>query len=241
MGLCSESASPIVVLASGSPRRSELLYQLGIEPMIVSTDIDESRQPDESAAALVERLARQKAVAGWQAWASNQANGASGTDPSPSGWMVIAADTVVEVAGSVLGKPEDQAEAERMLRALSGTEHHVYSGVAVGLIEGTDLRPDQAPYNQRTLEPISSVAKTKVTMRTFDTDTIQWYIGTGEPMDKAGAYGIQGLGTLLVDGIVGSYPNVVGLPLGTLDSLTRRLGWPLHRLAQTRSRWKVSS
>lgn len=204
---------PFVILASGSPRRAAILHNLGIDPEIRPTDIDEAVEPGESASTLVERLARAKFEACSQLVVR-----------SPQPVLVVAADTVVAIGGSILGKPEGKADAERMLTTLSGTEHRVVTGMTAGLIDpGT---------GGDTLDPVFAHETTDVTFRSLDQDLIDWYVGTGEAFDKAGSYGIQGQGALLVEGIKGSYLNVVGLPVVALDKLCRRLGWPLHRLAQ---------
>src|SRR6185369_11903005 len=122
----------------------------------------------------------------------------------------LGADTVVVLDGEILGKPADAAGAERMLRALSGREHRVLSGVCV-------LRADGG-------REAAGVAATLVRFRAYGGDTVRWYVGTGEPMDKAGAYGIQGKGALLVASIDGSWSNVVGLPLEILPGLLESIG-----------------
>lgn len=166
----------IVVLASASPRRIELLgrYVAGLE--VRPADIDESVLPGEGAVLYVRRLAEQKAAA-----------------VGRPGEVVIAADTTVEVAGEILGKPVDAADAARMLRLLSGRAHHVHTGVAVG--------------------PTVFVVTTEVRFVALSEAAIAWYVATGEPFDKAGAYAIQGHGGAFVRSISGSHSGVVGLPL----------------------------
>lgn len=200
------------MLASGSPRRAAILRRLGIEPDIRPTDVDETAGSGESASELVERLATAKLTA------------CSRTPlPSSEPALIIAADTVVEVGGSILGKPEGKADAERMLALLSGRRHRVITGLAVGSVDPTDGRSG--------LRQVSARETTYVSFRSLDRGLIDWYLGTGEAFDKAGAYAIQGRGALLVDRVEGSYLNVVGLPVVALDTLCRRLGWPLHRFA----------
>lgn len=201
-----------MVLASGSPRRAAILRQLGIEPVVRPTHIDETVVPGESAADLVERLAAAKLDA--CAAASDQP-----TRPE----LLIAADTVVEVGGSILGKPEGEADVERMLELLSGRGHRVITGLAVGLLEPTG--------GDSGMRQVSARETTDVWFRPLDRELLNWYVATGEASDKAGAYAIQGRGSLLVDRVDGSYPNVVGLPVVALDKLCRRLGWPLHEFA----------
>lgn len=206
------SGVPTLVLASGSSRRAAILRRLGIEPDVRPTDVDETVQAGETAADLVERLATAKLVAS-----------AHVPPPSSQPVLIIAADTVVEVGGSILGKPEGKADAERMLALLSGRHHRVITGLAVGLLD-----PNRGGSR---LRQVSAQETTAVTFRVLDHELTDWYVGTGEVFDKAGAYGIQGRGALLVDRVEGSYLNVVGLPVVALDELCRSLGWPLHRFA----------
>lgn len=190
-------AADRVLLASSSPRRLALLRRIGIDPAVMAADVDESGQYDERPHDRVRRLANAKAAA--------VAAGAQ--------TLIIAADTLVVVEGTALGKPRGRAEAERMLRDLSGRVHQVVTGVAV---QGGD-------------EAADDVASTDVRFRDLSDAEIAWYLATREPMDKAGAYGIQGAGELLVDRIDGSYSNVVGLPLAVTLELARSVGWDLLR------------
>ena len=179
-----------IVLASKSPRRSELLRQLGITEFLVLPAVgEEYKDPALSPEELVEALSRQKA---------EEVAAARGAED-----VIIGADTVVAVDGTVLGKPHDEAEAEEMLSRLSGRHHKVCTGVTV--IRGTERR--------------TAHAVTEVEFRPMTREEIRWYISTGEPMDKAGAYGIQGLGARFIPAIRGDYSNVVGLPLCLLDRL----------------------
>jgi septum formation protein len=189
------SALTGLVLASGSPRRRELLSQLGLTFSVVAPDIDETPRPGERAVDLVRRLAVEKAAA---------------VDGDP----VLAADTTVEVDGEILGKPLDAEDARRMLRRLSGRSHKVHTGVAV---RGGDLLA-------------TDVATTIVTFVALTPSVLQWYVDTGEPFDKAGAYAIQGTGGVLVEGIRGSVSNVVGLPLTSVAKLLHQVtGWTIDR------------
>ena len=187
------TALPGLVLASGSPRRRELLAQLGLAFAVVAPDVDEAPQPGERPVALVRRLALAKAVA---------------VDGDP----VLAADTTVEVDGEILGKPVDADDARRMLRRLSGRAHKVHTGVAV----------------RESAAVAVEVVTTIVTFVPLQPAVIDWYIGTGEPLDKAGAYAIQGAGGVFVEAVRGSVSNVVGLPLTTVARLLERTtGWRL--------------
>ncbi len=189
-----------IILASNSPRRRELLAQIGIRDFqILSPDVDETVEPGLSPARMVETLSLRKAQA---------AAGRAGAED-----LILAADTVVALDGRVLGKPRDQEDAFAMLSALSGREHRVYTGVTV-------LRGGQAATEHE---------ETAVAFRALTPEEIRDYIATGEPMDKAGAYGIQGVGALLVQGIRGDYCNVVGLPLFRLGRMLSGFGVKLPR------------
>ena len=171
-----------VVLASQSPRRADVLRQLGIVPEVRPADVDEAYEEGETPREHVERLARSKA----------------GTVFAHEGdALVVGGDTVVVHAGNVLVKPADEAAAVEMLVGLSGSRHQVLSGIALAWSGGV----------------VGSVAMTTVRMRRYDRDMAEAYVATGEPMDKAGGYGIQGLGAALVDSIDGDYYAVVGFPV----------------------------
>jgi len=192
------AAPPHLVLASASPRRAELLARLGVSPELRPTHIDETPHPDEVPTRLVTRLAAAKARAAARV----------GSDE-----VVLAADTIVVLDGTMLGKPRHRAEASLMLSALSGRTHEVISGVAV-------VRGDTELVEQVT---------TRVTFRRLRASEIAWYLETGEPADKAGAYGLQGAGAALVSHLDGSDTNVIGLPLETTVLLLRRVGLDLLR------------
>jgi septum formation protein len=188
-------SEPTLVLASGSPRRAELLSLLGLRFTVDPAHLAEDLLPEESAEAHVERLAREKALTVAQ------------RNP---GSLVVAGDTVVVLEGKLLGKPEGEEEAMSMLRSLSGHTHTVASGVAVaGGRSGIH----------------SAVETTRVTFRAFREQEAREYVATGEPLDKAGGYGIQGLGASLVARIDGDFYTVVGLPLARLVELLERAGW----------------
>lgn len=195
---------PDLILASASPRRRELLAQVGVRHAVQVADIDESVLAGETPAAYVERLARAKAVA---------------VAPRAGGLAVLGADTTVVVDDEILGKPVDAADAESMLRRLAGREHRVLTAVAV-------CRGDRLS---------SCVSATRVWFRPLDDVRIARYVATGEPMDKAGAYGIQGLGAALVARIDGSYTGVVGLPLAETCELLEAFGVSFWQAAATGS------
>ena len=185
-----------MILASGSPRRKELLEMLRIpELRILPARGEELAHPELTPDALVMELSRCKAAE------------IAGQYASPED-VVIGADTVVVLDGAVLGKPRDAADAARMLRSLSGRAHTVYTGVTV-------IRGDTV---------LSHAEQTRVFFRTLDDSEIDRYIATGEPMDKAGAYGAQGYASLFVERLEGDFFNVMGLPLCALGNLLKQLG-----------------
>jgi septum formation protein len=186
-----------VVLASGSPRRHQLLELIGIQHEVAPANIDETMRPREMPRRHAERLAREKASA------------AATREPDR---ITIGADTIVVVNRKVLGKPIDADDARRMLSLLSGREHTVITAVAVA--RGRKLR--------------SAVEEVQVRFRRLRNDEIDAYIATGEPMDKAGAYGIQGFGATIVERVEGDYFAVMGLPLARLVALLRDLGVRYH-------------
>ena len=184
-----------LVLASRSPRRAELLAVFGLPFDVLPADVDESRQPGEHPNGYVERLARDKAEA------------VAGPEV-----IALGADTAVVHEGDVLGKPAHPAEALAMLRRLSGETHHVVTGVAVAAIVDEQVL-------------IESVVETaRVTMAVLTDDEVAAYVATGEPLDKAGAYAIQGRGGLFVESIEGHPSTVVGLPLPAARRLLSRHG-----------------
>ena len=191
-----------IILASTSPRRKELLGQIGLKDYrILSPDVEEVLDEMLPPAQLVEGLSRQKALA---------VRGRVDEDD-----VIIAADTVVSLEGEVLGKPADEMDAFKMLSALSGNRHQVYTGLTV-------IRGERV---------VTEHEMTTVTFRELDPEEIEHYIATGEPMDKAGAYGIQGIGALLVSGIDGDYFNVMGLPVYRLGRILARFGVDVLALA----------
>ncbi len=188
--------APEVVLASASPRRREILALTGVSFGIDPAEVDERILPGEAPRAHVERLALAKAEAVAPRWPRS---------------VILGCDTVVVLdGGNILGKPQDGPDAARMLRLLSGKEHAVLSGVAV-------LRPATGARQVVTVE-------TRVRFKPLTEGEIAWYVESGEPMDKAGAYAIQGRGGIFVEGIVGPPSNVVGLPLMMTTLLLRGVG-----------------
>lgn len=228
---------PVLVLASGSPRRHDLLTSIGVPTHVLPVDIDETAKPDETSEQLVARLAGVKAEAGYRLQSGGGGLSRTARDASlGSPYLVIGADTVVDLDGTILGKPADDDEVANTLRRLAGRTHRVYTGVSVVGAAGTattsstngreiDIidRTDGPGTDRRTM-----VVRTDVTFRPLTDDEIGWYVSTGEGRDKAGSYGIQGLGSLLVMRVQGSYPNVVGLPLVAVDRLLGCFRWSLR-------------
>jgi septum formation protein len=196
MAESADAASSSLILASASPRRRWLLGALGVTFSVLPVDIDERPRPGENPAAFARRMAWEKARA---------ALGLHGR------W-VLGADTVVELDGRIFGKPVDGEDAVAMLGCLSGRTHLVRTGVT--LLDPSGVAAEQA------------LVTTEVSFRPLDAATIAAYVATGEPLDKAGAYAIQGEGAHLVDAVVGSYTNVIGLPLPEVATWlrARRLG-----------------
>lgn len=189
-----------VILASSSPRRRELLISAGLNPRIVPSDADETMDPSLTPDQLVMQLAERKAepVAGRLRMAGEEAG------------LVIGADTVVVIGGETLGKPKDAGDAASMLGKLQGKEHQVYTGVCLIDLAGSRRK--------------TAWRKTDVLMKPLSRERILQYVATGEPMDKAGAYAIQGRGAALVESIRGCYFNVVGLPISLLDDMLADFG-----------------
>ena len=190
---------PPLVLASASPRRRELLSGLGLDFQVVVPGVDERVEPGESPEAHVVRLAGAKAAA------AAAIRGSS---------LVLAADTTVSVDGAILGKPETPDDALAMLARLAGRRHEVWTACRL-----------RSPGGRAASIAVRSLVK----FRPWDEALARWYVSTGEPMDKAGAYALQGKGVLLTDGIEGSWSNVVGLPLEPLPALFAEVGDDLAR------------
>ncbi len=189
-------------LASASPRRLQLLRQVGLVPLVRPALLDERAAHGEPPATLVRRLAESKGRAVVQEIAGEGSRRGTG--------LILAADTAVVVAGEVLGKPTDPADAEQMLRRLRGRTHEVLTGVFL-------LRIDDG-------RSACEVESTRVTFGELGDETIRAYVAGGEPLDKAGAYGLQGRGALFVERIEGSWSNVVGLPVERLPAWSARIG-----------------
>jgi septum formation protein len=202
----------MLVLASASPRRQELLRNAGIEFTVQPADVDENPLPDEPPRDCAERLAREKALAVWK------------TRPQDA---VLGADTIVVVDACILNKPMDAADAARMLRRLSGRTHEVITGVclvkpaAPDRLPAVSRRHENGYAKETALQVEVTSQSTLVTMSALLENEIQEYIATGEPMDKAGAYAIQGRASRWIPRIEGDYTNVVGLPVAFVYRLLR--------------------
>ena len=198
---------PTIYLASRSPRRAELLQQIGIGFVVIPSDIDESVVPGEAAADYVLRLAREKAAVGYT----------SLREQNLPAQPVLAADTTVAIGGNILGKPEEdpdgyEAGVHRMLSMMAGEWHEVHTGIALATADGVQ----------------TAISTTRVQMGAISSQTIQAYIASGEPRGKAGAYGIQGLASVLIQRIEGSYSGVMGLPIFETAALLKTAG--IHAL-----------
>jgi septum formation protein len=191
-----------LILASSSPRRKELLEQLSLSFEVVTSSVDESLIELTEPKQLVMELALRKAR--------------SVAATSFSSAVIIGADTVVSIDEEILGKPKDKKHAIQMLRQLSGQKHQVFTGISLVEVRSGQIR-----------QILSDYRKTDVWMRALSEQDISWYVQTGEPMDKAGSYGIQAFGACLVDRIDGCYFNVVGLSLALLEQMFRQLGYHL--------------
>ena len=189
-----------LILASGSPRRREILTDLGYSFDVKTADFDESQ------------VSLEKPSEGVQALALGKATAAAEATYVDAPTVFLGSDTVVALNDAVMGKPADEEDAKAMLRSLSGKTHVVYTGVA--LVEKNER--GEIVSNETFVEA------TEVTFFKLSEEEIDWYVGTGEPMDKAGAYGIQGLGRVLVEGIRGDYETVVGLPAARVYRALRK-------------------
>lgn len=199
-GACVSKSQQLLYLASQSPRRRELLRQIGVNHQVIRVEVLEVPAPGETAEAYVQRLAQEKAAAGL---AAVQARGLFCN-------AVLGADTLGLLDGEILEKPRDKADAVAMLRRLSGRSHQVITAVALHSVD----------------RQLCKISVTDVYFRSLDDSEIEAYWETGEPCDKAGSYAIQGLGAVFVKEIRGSYSNVVGLPLETTCELLHEFGIP---------------
>ena len=196
-----------IYLASASPRRREILVSLGFQPVLMTAETDETARPGEVVADYVVRMARQKNAAARQLSAQR---GLALAQP------LLSADTVVALDNAILGKPRDAAHARELLESLSGREHQVWTAVCVSL-------------GGQTLE---AAQRSDVRFKELSAQEIAAYIASGEPLDKAGAYGIQGIGGVFVAHLSGSFSGVMGLPVFETVQLLRQLGAPVPPFAE---------
>lgn len=190
----------LLLLASASPRRAELLESAGYTFEVRAVDVDEQVRDGEPPEVYVQRLASEKSLAAQQALARGTADGLAD-------WVVLGADTAVVIDGLILGKPVDDRDAERMLRLLSGRTHEVLTGISA----------------RRGGREVARVERTRVTFIPLRNHDIQWHVQSGEGMDKAGGYAIQGLASRFIPRIDGSYSNVVGLPISAVAAALAEL------------------
>ncbi|MCA9804161.1 MAG: septum formation inhibitor Maf [Cyanobacteria bacterium HKST-UBA02] len=205
----SPEVTPSLILASASPRRVALLTTLGLQFEVRPSDVDETIHTPMSPEEAVIELAVSKA----------RAVAAETGDRADA--LVLGADTIVAYAGELLGKPGDPEEARRMLRLLSGSSHQVFTGVCLVLPQGRE---------------VSACEETIIHFRELCDEEIDAYITTGEPMDKAGAYALQGAASAFVSKLVGCYTNVIGLPVPLTVSLLRQAGLPVLGTTKTNVR-----
>ncbi len=189
-----------LVLASASPRRKELLEQIAVKFSCLPMNINEDRHPQEDALSYVQRLAQEKALAAL---------------PQAGEFAVLGSDTIVVLAGNILGKPKNDLEAKQMLEMLSGQSHKVITGIS--LCRKVNSEP----------QILNEVVTTQVTFDVLTREQIAAYVKTGESLDKAGGYGIQGKAAVFIKNIQGSYSNVVGLPLHETSKLLMAFDVPV--------------
>lgn len=195
-----------LILASASPRRAELLRAAGYQFDTLAVDLDERLKAGETPEAYVARLAREKSAAAMQRYAARAQQACHGPDRDAlHDIVVLGADTTVVVDGEILGKPADDGDAAAMLRKLSGRAHEVLTGISLRTSSGEWGRVEQ----------------TRVYMTELSADDIAWYVASGEGRDKAGGYAVQGLASRFIPRLDGSYSNVVGLPVATVEVALR--------------------
>lgn len=187
-----------IILASGSPRRYELLTMVGLSPIVIPSDIDETQLPSESVVDYVKRLSIEKAV---------HVKNHLSDDLKKHAYPILGADTTVTLNGEVFGKPEDTADAKRIISALSGNVHTVITGFTI--------------YNPKKDQFITDTSETKVKFKAMIESEIDWYVSTGESFGKSGAFALQGKGAFMIEWIHGSYSNVIGLPVERVIDLLR--------------------
>ena len=211
-----------LILGSQSPRRRELLERMGLSFQVLTAEIDETKYATPDPERSVRRICEAKAAAVAQALSLR-----SGAEKTEDDALILSSDTIVVLDGRIMGKPHDRAEAQAMLTALSGREHAVYTAFTLLPCKvspsGKGRAADADGFNPAAA-PVTHCEKTYVKFRVLTQDEITAYVATGEPMDKAGAYGIQNLGAMLVESIRGDYFTVMGLPVCRLALALKQFG-----------------
>lgn len=220
-----------LILGSQSPRRRELLERMGLEFRVLTAEIDETKYETEDPEDSVRRICRAKARAVAQCLPLEGKAPPQGADEgayhcaATSGYLILASDTIVVLDGKILGKPHSPEEAKAMLRALSGREHQVFTAFTLLPVPAAHNAKCETQNEAETgMTPFTHCEKTAVKFRALTEAEIDAYAATGEPMDKAGAYGIQGRGAMLVEAIHGDYFTVMGLPICALAQALKRYG-----------------
>jgi len=206
------SASAQIILASASPRRRELLEQIGVLAIVQSVDIDESKKQGESVITYVQRLAAEKAQAGCE------------IIENKNKLPVLGSDTIVELGDSILGKPIDRQQAKEMLRLLSGEKHTVHTSVAIVTVKDMFIATSSTQVQFKELKEDEIDGCTQVQFKELKEDEIDGYLATGEADGKAGSYAIQGRAAQFIKNINGSFSGVMGLPLYETVQLLKRCG-----------------
>ena len=214
-----------LILGSQSPRRRELLERMGLSFTVLTAEIDETKYATGDPETTVCRICEAKARAVARKMQNDGSESGSGAQCAPRDALILASDTIVVLDGRIMGKPHDAAEARAMLMALSGREHQVYTAFTLLPVEMQNAKCKmQNAAECGGAEPYTHCEMTYVKFRELTPEEIAAYVATGEPMDKAGAYGIQNLGSMLVESLRGDYFTVMGLPVCRLAQALKRFG-----------------
>ena len=214
-----------LILGSQSPRRRELLERMGLSFTVLTAEIDETKYATGDPETTVRRICEAKARAVARKMQNDGSESGSGAQCAPRDALILASDTIVVLDGRIMGKPHDAAEARAMLAALSGREHQVYTAFTLLPVEMQNAKCKmQNAAECGGAEPYTHCEMTYVKFRELTPEEIAAYVATGEPMDKAGAYGIQNLGSMLVESLRGDYFTVMGLPVCRLAQALKRFG-----------------
>jgi septum formation protein len=214
-----------LILGSQSPRRRELLERMGLSFTVLTAEIDETKYATGDPETTVRRICEAKARAVARKMQNDGSESCSGAQCAPRDALILASDTIVVLDGRIMGKPHDAAEARAMLAALSGREHQVYTAFTLLPVEMQNAKCKmQNAAECDGAEPYTHCEMTYVKFRELTPEEIAAYVATEEPMDKAGAYGIQNLGSMLVESLRGDYFTVMGLPVCRLAQALKRFG-----------------